>query len=77
MDRNPSSPQQPPPEQPVTEQEAQELEAHLRRLAEQWRARLSDPATRREIEAGKLKVSPLVQQLLAAFPPAATRSTGG
>lgn len=54
----------------ATEQEAQELERHLRQLADQWRKRLEDPQVAAQVKAGTLAVSPLVQSLLNAFPPA-------
>ena len=57
------------PEQ-ATEQEAQELEQQMRALASQWRKRLADPQVAAQVKAGTLAVSPLVHQLLAAFPQA-------
>lgn len=54
---------------PVTDQEADELTVKLKAIADQWRTRLADPATQQQLAAGTLAVSPLVKELLAAFPP--------
>jgi len=51
-----------------------QVEQGLRQMAEQWRRKLADPVLRREIQAGRLTLSPLVQKLLLAFPPARTQS---
>jgi hypothetical protein len=53
-----------------SEEEARELENHLRKLADQWREKLADPQVQAQIKAGTMVVSPLVEQLLSAFPPA-------
>lgn len=51
------------------EAESQELEGNLRKLAEKWRAKLADPLVQQMVKSGQMVVSPLVQKLLAAFPP--------
>lgn len=61
----------------VTEREAGDLESRLRALAGEWRDRLADPVVAAGVRAGRLRVSPLVRDLLAAFPPASGTSTPG
>ena len=53
----------------VTNAEGKALEASLRRQAKEWRRRLDDPVTKKLIKSGHLTVSPLVTELLKAFPP--------
>jgi hypothetical protein len=60
-------------EQPVTDQEAEAFQAKLRKQADKWRSRLADPVIQQEIKAGRMEVSPLVKQLLNAFPPVAKK----
>lgn len=52
----------------ASRQEADQLESHLRRLAGRWRQKLKDPAVRKLVKGGQLQVSPLVRELLKAFP---------
>lgn len=52
----------------VSQEEANQLEAHLRKMAEMWHKRLEDPTVKAQIEAGTLALSPLVRQLLDAYP---------
>lgn len=54
--------------EPVTEAEGQAVLDKMEQLAGEWRRRLQDPATRRMLKAGTLQLSPLVKDLLAAFP---------
>ena len=54
----------------LTQEEADQLEAKMREMAEAWRKRLSDPATKSLIAAGSLTISPLVQKLLDMYLPA-------
>lgn len=52
--------------------EMEEMEEFLVRqqeLADQWRARLARPEVKAQVRAGTIRVSPLVQHLLEAFPP--------
>lgn len=49
--------------------EVQELEKRMQKLADQWRERIKDPATKAGLEAGVLVLSPLVKDLLRTFPP--------
>ncbi len=51
----------------VTEQDADALHGRLKELADEWRERLKDPVTREMIKSGKLAVSPLVLDLVAAY----------
>lgn len=51
------------------QQDLDDLERSLQKTADQWRARLADPAVQAQIRAGTLRLSPLVQQLLLAYPP--------
>lgn len=53
----------------VSQEEADELTNHLQKLADQWRERLENPQVKAQIAAGVLQVSPLVRELLDAFPP--------
>lgn len=62
-----------PQEQQATEQEAQQFMEEMQKTADQWRAKLADPVMQQQIKAGKLTVSPLVQELLNAFPPSAKK----
>ena len=55
-----------------TEQDAERMLDHLKALASQWKSRLADPVLAKEIEAGRMAVSPLVRELLAMFPPTST-----
>lgn len=71
MPETPSEPTEP------TDQEMAEFEDQMRAEAEKWRARLADPQVQAQIKAGTLTLSPLVHQLLEAFPPRPTKSTGG
>lgn len=48
----------------VTEQEADHLLGSLKELADQWRVRLQDPAMRRLVALGKVRINPLVLKLL-------------
>ena len=57
------------------EQEAQELHSQMQALADQWRKKLAEPAMQQQIRARTVVVSPLVQQLLTAFPPKGFRPT--
>jgi hypothetical protein len=74
----PNPPQNPSPNQPpqpqehpeVTQEEADEMLASFQRQADEWRKRLADPQVRAQIKAGTLVVSPLIHELLTAFPPA-------
>ena len=52
----------------VTNQEIQQLEVSMKTLAEDWRRRLADPQVKEQIKRGTLEVSPMVKQLLKAFP---------
>lgn len=52
----------------VTDQEADELTTGLRKQADQWRERLSDPTVRQMVASGVMVIDPLVHGLLKAFP---------
>ena len=67
--QKPNPDQSPPPAPKVTDQEAEQMEQALKEIAATWRKRLADPLIQTEIRAGRMTVSPLVQQLLLAFPP--------
>jgi hypothetical protein len=62
---------------PVSEQEGQALQQSLTRLAEAWRQKLAEPRLRQLIESHQVEVSPLVQQLLRAFPSASRKPPAG
>ena len=51
------------------DQEADQFLQDMQALADRWRQRLADPALQAGIKAGKVQISPLVHQLLSAFPP--------
>ena len=58
------------------EQEADETLKGLQKQADEWRTRLSNPELQAQIKAGMLRISPLVRDLLRAFPPLAPKSIG-
>lgn len=58
---------------PTDEAEADETLAALTSQAEEWRRLLADPTTAHLVRSGVIAVSPLVSDLLAAFP---RKSTG-
>jgi len=66
-------PQPPNPSGEPTEQEAGEFMNQLKSQAEAWRTKLSDPQVAAQVKAGTLRVSPLVTELLAMFPPASPK----
>ena len=59
----------------VTDQEAEQFHAMLKQQADQWRQRLADPVIAAQVKAGKIQISPLVKELLLAFPPKSSTST--
>ena len=40
----------------------------LRKIADQWRTRIENPTTQALVKAGKLKIDPLILELLELFP---------
>lgn len=52
----------------VTQQEGSGLTERLRRLADQWRERMAEPAMQQQIQAGTIQIDPLVTDLLKLFP---------
>lgn len=48
--------------------DADVLTDRLKKLADRWRTKLQEPAIQDGIKTGQLAVSPLVRQLLAAYP---------
>lgn len=56
-------------EKSQVEQELDEVEENLQRLADKWRARLQELGVQEQVKAGRLRLSPLVVELLEAFPP--------
>ena len=57
------------PDPPPTEEEANQFLESLQKQADQWRERLSQSPMAELVASGKMRVSPLVRDLLAAFPP--------
>ena len=56
----------------MTEQEEWDLathDAHMRRVADKWRARLADPQIKAQLANGTMELSPMVTALLRAYPP--------
>ena len=51
------------------EQEAAEWEKDAQKIADEWREKLSHPATKALLKEGKIHVSPLITKLLSAYPP--------
>ena len=52
----------------MDEKEGEELESSLRKLAEEWRNRLEQPELKEALRTGRAVLSPLVKELLDAFP---------
>lgn len=57
----------------MEDEEAKELEGQMRALADQWRERLERPEVKAGLANGSLALSPLVRELLEAFPPRPTK----
>ena len=45
-----------------------EMLEQMQKLAKMWRKKLQEPAVKLMVKNGNMKISPLVQQLLNAFP---------
>ncbi len=58
------------PQNNQDQQQAQAMQKHLEQLAQQWHQKLQDPGIRQMVESGQMQVSPLVKDLLDAFPQA-------
>lgn len=53
----------------MTDRQGDEMAERLRAMADRWRERLADPVLADQIRTGRATLSPLVKNLLAAFPP--------
>ncbi len=62
---------------PEEQRELQELEQSLQEQADQWRERLKDPLIKQQIKTGKMQISPLVSDLLLAFPSKQKKPSNG
>ena len=56
-------------EAPVTEEEGRQFEENLQAMADDWRSVLSQPEMQDLVKRGKVKINPLVEELLEIFPP--------
>lgn len=60
---------------PEEDREAEETAQQLQAMADEWRERLKNPDLQAQLKAGVVEISPMVKQLLDAFPPVQNPST--
>jgi hypothetical protein len=53
----------------MSEEDGQKMLELLQQEADRWREKLARPEVQRQVKAGLLVVSPLVEKLMSAFPP--------